>query len=173
MGICTSWLKKHVFSRDVVRQMTPRLILNETQIRKITSLGRPFETTFHSAGGLCRKGDKQEKKPALKGNPKGARASTPGSPRRLRTNLRPMPSRTPVRPGRDHGDGVLGAAAGGGTAVRPGAAVQEAAASRKTPSSPATRWLAGAEEGRRERRQKWGWGGYGLFLSGVCGPAVQ
>lgn len=35
------------FHRDVVRQATPKLILNKPYIKEITSPGDPFETTFH------------------------------------------------------------------------------------------------------------------------------
>lgn len=46
----------------------------------------------------------------------------------------------------------VGEGGGGGTAGSPGAAAQEAAMGRKAPSSPATRWLAGGEEGEAAGR---------------------
>lgn len=83
-------MKKWLFSRfhrNVVCPTTPKLLLNETYIREITSPRRPFETTFPSARDLCRRGDSQRGE----ASPKRLRDPAPHGAIGLRAKLPPLP----------------------------------------------------------------------------------
>lgn len=71
------------FGRGVEHQATPKLTLNKTYVKDITSPGRPSETTFHCAGDLCSRGVGQlgGEEATTEGGPEGREhcASSPGS----------------------------------------------------------------------------------------------
>ncbi|KAM6097731.1 uncharacterized protein LJ206_001112 [Theristicus caerulescens] len=144
--------------------------------------GAPLKLLPTRLGASAREGiDRGEEKPAPRGSPKGTRgprASAPGSPRggwaKEAAGEPPTAARIPGRRG-DRGAGAPWQEGARLAALARPHRKPPRAGKRRAPLRRAG-WQAprrGEGRGGGERGEKRGWGGYGLALSGACGPALR